>query len=172
MYDSCHTSLSSHACSVHPDVISTQRDIDGLQKEVDSEDGTADRLRQLTQAKGDLANAEEKYSAEHPDVIRLKHLVETLEKAVQDDANAGLKQTANSHPDSPADLQVKGALDAATVDPERRCRRADPGDSDSAFLRQTTGRPVEHPDAQVWSLGRGQNPQSLGSGPAGARAAG
>jgi hypothetical protein len=88
MYDSCHTSLSSHACSVHPDVISTQRDIDGLQKEVDSEDGTADRLRQLTQAKGDLANAEEKYSAEHPDVIRLKHLVETLEKAVQDDANA------------------------------------------------------------------------------------
>jgi uncharacterized protein involved in exopolysaccharide biosynthesis len=109
----------------HPDVISTQREIDGLQKEVDAEDGTADRLRQLTQARADLADAQQKYSAEHPDVIRLTHLVESLEKAVQDDANSGTRKTAKSHPDSPAYLQVKGALDAATVDRESAIKKRD-----------------------------------------------
>jgi uncharacterized protein involved in exopolysaccharide biosynthesis len=82
-------------------------------------------LRQLTQARADLADAQQKYSAEHPDVIRLTHLVESLEKAVQDDANAGTGKTAKSHPDSPAYLQVKGALDAATVDRESAIKKRD-----------------------------------------------
>ncbi len=109
----------------YPDVISTEREVEGLQKEVDAEDGTADRLRQLTQAKSDLAAAQEKYTDDHPDVIRLRHLVESLKKAVQDDANAGVRQTANAHPDSPAYLQVKGALDAATVDRDSAVKKRD-----------------------------------------------
>jgi succinoglycan biosynthesis transport protein ExoP len=109
----------------HPDVITTQREIEGMQREVDAENGTADRLRQLNEAKSELADAEKKYSPEHPDVIRLKRIIESLEKAVQEDANTGVGQAARSHPDSPAYLQVKGALDAATVDKEAAVKRRD-----------------------------------------------
>ncbi len=59
----------------HPDIVSTQREVDGLEKEIQSEDSTADRLRQLSEAKGKLAGALEKYSADHPDVVRLQHVV-------------------------------------------------------------------------------------------------
>jgi uncharacterized protein involved in exopolysaccharide biosynthesis len=109
----------------HPDVISTEREIEGLQKEVDSEDGTADRLRQLSEAKLNLATALEKYSPEHPDVVRLQHEVDSLQKAVQADAASGIKQTERSHADNPPYIQVKGQLDALTVDRESAVKRRD-----------------------------------------------
>ena len=59
----------------HPDIVSTEREVEGLEKEVKSGDGTADRLRQLSEAKAELASAREKYSGDHPDVIRLQHSV-------------------------------------------------------------------------------------------------
>jgi polysaccharide biosynthesis transport protein len=109
----------------HPDVISTQREVDGLEKEVNAEDGTADRLRQLSEAKGKLASALEKYSADHPDVVRLKREIEGLEKAVQADAGAGTKQTERSHADNPVYIQVKGQLDALSVDRESAIKKRD-----------------------------------------------
>jgi uncharacterized protein involved in exopolysaccharide biosynthesis len=110
----------------HPDVINTQREIEGLEKEVSSEDGTADRLRQLSEAKSKLAAALEKYSDEHPDVVRLRSEVASLEKAVQADSEAGgTQQTARAHADNPAYIQVKGQLDALTVDREGAVKKRD-----------------------------------------------
>jgi len=110
----------------HPDVINTQREIEGLEKEVSSEDGTADRLRQLSEAKAKLATALEKYSDEHPDVVRLRSEVASLEKAVQTDSEAGgTPQTARAHADNPAYIQVKGQLDALTVDREAAVKKRD-----------------------------------------------
>jgi succinoglycan biosynthesis transport protein ExoP len=109
----------------HPDVISTQREVEGLQKEVNAEDGTGDRLRQLSEAKAKLAGDLEKYSAEHPDVVRLKREIDALEKAVQADANAGAQQTARAHADNPVYIQVKGQLDALTVDRESAIKKRD-----------------------------------------------
>jgi succinoglycan biosynthesis transport protein ExoP len=109
----------------HPDVISTQREVDGLEKEVNAEDGTADRLRQLSEAKGKLASALEKYSVDHPDVVRLKREIEGLEKAVQTDAGAGTKQTERAHADNPVYIQVKGQLDALSVDRESAIKKRD-----------------------------------------------
>ena len=109
----------------HPDVISTQREVDGLEKQVNAEDGTADRLRQLSEAKGKLASALEKYSADHPDVVRLKREIEGLEKAVQADAGAGTKQTERAHADNPVYIQVKGQLDALSVDRESAIKKRD-----------------------------------------------
>jgi succinoglycan biosynthesis transport protein ExoP len=109
----------------HPDVISTQREVDGLEKEVSAEDGTADRLRQLSEAKAKLASALEKYSADHPDVVRLKREIESLENAVQADANAGAQQTQHGHADNPVYIQVKGQLDSLTVDRESAVKKRD-----------------------------------------------
>lgn len=109
----------------HPDVIATQREIDGLEKEVTSEDGTTDQLRQLTDAKAQLAAALEKYSEDHPDVVRLRRQVANLEKAVQTDANAAPAETARTHADNPAYVQVKGQLDAVTVEREASIKQRD-----------------------------------------------
>jgi polysaccharide biosynthesis transport protein len=107
----------------HPDVISTQREVDGLEKQVSSEDGTPDRLRQLSDVKGRLAAALEKYSADHPDVMRLKREIDELQKAVDLEAHAG--QTERAHADNPVYIQVKGQLDALTVDRESAVKKRD-----------------------------------------------
>jgi succinoglycan biosynthesis transport protein ExoP len=109
----------------HPDVISTQREVDGLEKEVRSEDGTADRLRQLSDAKAKLASALEKYSDDHPDVVRLRHEIESLEKQVQTDANSPAEQAERAHADNPVYIQVKGQLDAVGVDREAAVKKRD-----------------------------------------------
>jgi polysaccharide biosynthesis transport protein len=109
----------------HPDVISTQREVDGLVKEVAEEDGTSDRLRQLSQAKAELAADLDKYSSEHPDVLRLKREVERLQKAVDADANAGLEKTKQGHADNPVYIQVKGELDSLVVEREGAVKKRD-----------------------------------------------
>jgi polysaccharide biosynthesis transport protein len=109
----------------HPDVISTQREVDGLEKEVHAEDGTADRVRQLSDAKAQLASALEKYSPEHPDVVRLQREIDSLQKAVDGDAGAGLEKIKRDHADNPVYVQVKGQLDALTVDRETAVKKRD-----------------------------------------------
>ena len=109
----------------HPDVISTHREVDGLEKEVSAEDGTPDRLRQLSEAKGKLASAQEKYSADHPDVVRLQREIAELQKAVETDAHAGNQPTERAHADNPVYIQVKGQLDALTVDRESAVKKRD-----------------------------------------------
>ncbi len=111
--------------SDYPDVITTEREVAGLEKEVNSEDGTADRLRQLTDAKTKLAVALQKYSAEYPDVVHLQHEVDSLQKAVDADANAGTKNIERTHADNPAYLQVKGQLDALTTQRDAAIKKRD-----------------------------------------------
>lgn len=69
----------------HPDVLSTEREIAGLEKESQAEHSklrdttTSDTARQLEDARAQLARAQEKYTPDHPDVVRLTHLVSELE---------------------------------------------------------------------------------------------
>jgi succinoglycan biosynthesis transport protein ExoP len=109
----------------HPDVVSTQREVDGLEKEVSAEDGTSDRLRQLSDAKAQLASVLAKYSADHPDVLRLKREIDSLQSAVAADANSSTEQTKHEHADNPVYIQVKGQLDALTVDRENAVKKRD-----------------------------------------------
>jgi uncharacterized protein involved in exopolysaccharide biosynthesis len=109
----------------HPDVISTQREVDGLEKEVQAEDQTGDRLKQLSEAKAQLAAALEKYSDQHPDVIRLRRTIDSLEKAVAQDAGAGLTRVASDHADNPVYIQVKGQLDSTEVERTSAIKKRD-----------------------------------------------
>ncbi len=109
----------------HPDIVSTEREVEGLEKEVKSGDGTADRLRQLSEAKAELASAREKYSGDHPDVIRLQHSVDRLEKAVAGDDASGMTKIQSAHADNPVYIQVKGQLDALLVDRESQIKKRD-----------------------------------------------
>jgi uncharacterized protein involved in exopolysaccharide biosynthesis len=109
-------SLKARYAPDHPDVISTEREVAGLQQEVNSEDDTADRLRQLSEAKAQLAAAREKYTADHPDVVRLQRLVDSLEKAVATEAADAGASLPSAHADNPVYIQVKGQLDALAVE--------------------------------------------------------
>jgi polysaccharide biosynthesis transport protein len=100
----------------HPDIISTQREVDGLEKLVQAQDQTGERLRQLSEAKAQLAAAMQKYSADHPDVVRLQRTVNSLEKSVAEEAGVGTKRIETNHADNPVYIQVKGQLDAVAVD--------------------------------------------------------
>jgi uncharacterized protein involved in exopolysaccharide biosynthesis len=118
-------SLKARYAPNHPDVISTQREVDGLEREVNAEDGTSDRLRQLADAKAQLAAASAKYAPEHPDVLRLKREVDRLQSAAAVDANFPTEQTKRDHADNPVYIQVKGQLDALTVDRENAVKKRD-----------------------------------------------
>ena len=109
----------------HPDVVSTQREVDGLEQQVKSDDDTSDRLRELDEAKAQLARAREKYSVDHPDVLRLQRTVEGLESTVDAAAKAGKRREATTHSDNPVYIQVKGQLDALAVERDRAVKRHD-----------------------------------------------
>jgi polysaccharide biosynthesis transport protein len=108
----------------HPDVLSTQREVDGLEKEISTEDATSDRLRQLAEAKAELARDKEKYSPTHPDVVRLQAQVDGLQKDVATEA-ASTQQAAEQHPDNPVYLQVKGQVDALGADRAAEVKKRD-----------------------------------------------
>ncbi len=109
----------------HPDIVSTEREVAGLEKEVNSGDATADRLRQLSEAKAQLAGAVQKYSAEHPDVVRLQHTIDRLQKEVASDDAAGTTKAGSVHADNPVYIQVRGQLDALDVDRESSVKKRD-----------------------------------------------
>ncbi|MGA2776351.1 MAG: GNVR domain-containing protein [Steroidobacteraceae bacterium] len=109
----------------HPDVIRTEREVEGLEKEVQGDDITSDLLRDLADARAQLATAKKKYSGDHPDVIRLQHEIEKLEKSVADSDLANTKKIENAHVDNPAYIQVKGQLNAIAVDHETAIKKRD-----------------------------------------------
>jgi uncharacterized protein involved in exopolysaccharide biosynthesis len=109
----------------HPDIVSTQREVDGLEKQVKADDGTSDLARQLDDAKAQLARAREKYAPEHPDVVRLAHQVEVLEKAVAAAPATNTLGSERAHADNPPYLQVKGQLDALDVEHESAVKKRD-----------------------------------------------
>ena len=96
----------------HPDIVNTQREVDGLEKQVKAEDGASDLARQLNDAKAQLAQAQEKYSPDHPDVIRLQRVVSELEKSIAAVPATSDLVRQQSHADNPAYLEVKGQIDA------------------------------------------------------------
>src|ERR1700730_18512832 len=59
----------------HPDIVNTEREVAGLEKQVKADDGTSDIARRVTEAEDQLASAREKYSSDHPEVLRLTRVV-------------------------------------------------------------------------------------------------
>jgi succinoglycan biosynthesis transport protein ExoP len=126
----------------HPDIINTQREVDGLEKQVQADDDTSDLARQLDDAKADLARLLEKYSPDHPDVVRLTRQVQEYEKLIAAaPANATLAKE-RKHADNPAYIQVKGQLDSLSVERESAVKKRD---ELRAKLDQYEGRLAQEP---------------------------
>ena len=102
----------------HPDIVNTEREVEGLEKQVKADDGTSDVARQLDEAKAQLARAQEKYAPDHPDVVRLTRVVDQLQQGVAaaPSTATGAWAQARLHADNPAYIQVKGQLDSVGVE--------------------------------------------------------
>jgi succinoglycan biosynthesis transport protein ExoP len=111
----------------HPDIVNTEREVEGLEKQVKSDDGTSDIARQLEDAKAQLARAREKYAPDHPDVVRLTRMVEELQKnlAAAPATATGAWAQERLHADNPAYIQVKGQLDSVGVERESAIKKRD-----------------------------------------------
>lgn len=109
----------------HPDVVKTEREVEGLEKQVAADDGTSDLSRQLQDAQAELARAKEKYAPEHPDVQRLTRVVAELQKSLAAAPASVSMSKARAHADNPAYIQVKGQLDAITVERESATKKRD-----------------------------------------------
>jgi len=109
----------------HPDVVTAEREIEGLEKDVKVDDDTADRLRQLDEAEAQLARSRERDAPDHPDVVRLQHMVDGLTKQVDASAAVGKNREATTHSDNPVYIQVKGQLDSLAVDRDSAIKRRD-----------------------------------------------
>jgi succinoglycan biosynthesis transport protein ExoP len=110
----------------HPDIVNTEREVEGLEKQVKSDDGTSDIARQLDEAKAQLARTQEKYAPDHPDVVRLTRVVDELQKSLAAaPAATGTWAQERLHADNPAYIQVKGQLDSLGVEHESAVRKRD-----------------------------------------------
>jgi polysaccharide biosynthesis transport protein len=91
----------------HPDVKRLKREMEGLEAGATADPNTArdeanDDRRQLEDARTALASARQRYSPDHPDVVRLERLVASLEARAS--AEPGPPPAANgASPDDPAD---------------------------------------------------------------------
>lgn len=102
----------------HPDVLSAEREIAGLEKEVGTRaDEGGEVARKLADVRARLAAANQKYSADHPDVLRLQREASTLEGQLKaaNGAPDGEDRPA-VHPDNPAYVQVQSQIDALVTE--------------------------------------------------------
>jgi len=92
----------------HPDVRRTRREIEALRKQTGLTADFTETTALLADARSDLAKANENYGSDHPEVVRLERLVDSLIEATleqRDKADALIK------PDNPAYIQLTAQKD-------------------------------------------------------------
>jgi succinoglycan biosynthesis transport protein ExoP len=110
----------------YPDVQRLKREMEGLEAGIAADANTAkgeanDDRRQLEDAQTQLASALKRYSPDHPDVVRLQRLVDSLQSRVQSDASAPAAavgagepgDTLNPAADNPPFIQIQAQREAA-----------------------------------------------------------
>jgi uncharacterized protein involved in exopolysaccharide biosynthesis len=112
--------LRSRYGDQHPDVVATEAQIRGLERQANADADSNDLVRKLDDTRSRLAAAREKYTPEHPDVRMLENLVASLERALAESPKAPKNARGElATPDNPAYIQVKAQLDTLRVQREQ-----------------------------------------------------
>lgn len=113
----------------HPDVIRMRREIEALKRALGvgagSVDSTAELSAQLAQAKDELKAARDRYSADHPDVIRLKRSVASLEAALRKARKPSTGTIPGMVPDNPTYVALQTELKTVTIGLQAAMARRD-----------------------------------------------
>ena len=100
----------------HPDVVRLKSEIDGLEKELDSQSSYRDTERQLEQARADLAAARQTHTDDYPDVERLTRQVSRLEEQLANAPHNPSTPVRGEEPDNPAYIQIQANRQAAQTE--------------------------------------------------------
>ena len=98
----------------HPDVIRTKREIDLLSGGEPSLSSNAVR-QELEIARREFAVAEQRYTADHPDVLNLANKIRTLEAQLAS-ISVTPQSRQNQAPDNPAYISIQVQIDAADAE--------------------------------------------------------
>jgi len=100
----------------HPDVVRLKSQIDGLEKELDSQSNYRDTKRQLEQARADLATLRQTHTEDYPDVARLSRQVSRLEEQLKNAPRNPATPAPGEEPDNPAYIQIHANREAAQTE--------------------------------------------------------
>lgn len=116
--ESEYITLSARYGVKHPDVITTQKEIESLRRQTGSPPPVTELKARLQELQAKVASASENYSADHPDVRLLKREMASLERKIaQSTTLMTTNATAeNATPDNPVYVQLRARLDATTAD--------------------------------------------------------
>ncbi len=98
----------------HPDVVSTERQIAGLERQAVADADANELARRLDDTRTRLAEARQRYTAGHPDVRTLEALVAGLEKSLAESPQ--VPRAAVQNPDNPVYLQVRAQLESLGIE--------------------------------------------------------
>jgi polysaccharide biosynthesis transport protein len=107
--------IASYA-DTHPDVIRLKSQIEGLEKDVGSQNNYRDTERELERARTDLAAARESHTEEHPDVVRLSRQVSQLEEQLKNAPHTPATPVRDEEPDNPAYIEIRANRQAAETE--------------------------------------------------------
>lgn len=110
-----YISLYTRYSPDHPDVISTKREIEALEKEVGIVDTTGDQLEQLNALRQELDKATQTYSEEHPDVKGLQRQISILEQEIQDAPAPTRTDYSGRRPINPAYTSLQTQIESADI---------------------------------------------------------
>lgn len=98
----------------HPNVLSLRREIDALEKQVGpkvSKERREEDTKELTRLRDELSAAQQRYSEDHPDVIRLKKTIDLLKEQQNQPPKSALDVSGDtSQPDNPGYIALKSQL--------------------------------------------------------------
>jgi uncharacterized protein involved in exopolysaccharide biosynthesis len=100
----------------HPDVLRLKREIDGLEKEMGSQNDSRDIQRQLDQARADLATARETHSDAYPTVVTLTRQISKLEEQLKNAPSNPATPVPTQQPDNPAYIQIQANREEARTE--------------------------------------------------------
>jgi len=108
-----YISLASRYSPDHPDVTSTKREIEALERDTGNYASPEDQRAQLERLRKELVRAEQAYTQDHPDVKRLQRQVATMESELKNPPSTRRKDPAPINADNPAYVSLQTQLAAA-----------------------------------------------------------
>ncbi len=111
-------SMSAIYSAEMPDLIKIRKEVDALRREVGKVDSVDELELQLGRYSAQYDAEKRKYSAEHPDVLRLAQKVLKTKQALEEAKEATVQDQETTKPDNPAYIQLQAQL--AAVGSEKR----------------------------------------------------
>lgn len=104
--------LASRYSADHPDVTSTKREIEALEKETGYIESESDKRARLQTLEQELSVAKKTYTAEHPDVKRLQREIARVEEELRNPPATPAPTVATSGADNPAYVNLQSQYEA------------------------------------------------------------